>query len=70
MFDLTPSHRGSSLRSQGEEWVRRHAPARQLRPADAVSPAVIAGLVLVGLGILTWHYMGPDLVRYMKIRSM
>jgi hypothetical protein len=36
-----------------------------------VSPVVVlAGLAAVGLGVLAWHYLGPDLVRYMKIREM
>jgi len=27
-------------------------------------------LAVVGLGVLAWSYLGPDLKRYMKIRSM
>jgi hypothetical protein len=28
------------------------------------------GLAALGLGALAWYYLGPDLRRYMKIRSM
>lgn len=31
---------------------------------------LLAGLVVVGLGVLAWYSMGPDLQRYLKIRSM
>lgn len=31
---------------------------------------LIAGAVVVGLGVLGWVYLGPDFKRYMKIRSM
>jgi hypothetical protein len=28
------------------------------------------GLVVVGLGLMAWSYLGRDLQRYMKIRNM
>jgi hypothetical protein len=31
---------------------------------------LIAGVAVVGLGILAWSYLGPDLKRYLKIHSM
>lgn len=31
---------------------------------------LIAGAVVVGLGVLSWIYLGPDLKRYLKIHSM
>jgi hypothetical protein len=31
---------------------------------------LLVGLGAIGLGFLAWHYLGPDLVRYMKIRNM
>jgi hypothetical protein len=43
------------------------------RRSDSRGPSaglLIAGVVVVGLGILAWSYLGPDLRRYMKIRSM
>jgi hypothetical protein len=42
------------------EWVRPRSNAGFL----------IAGLAVIGLGALAWQYLGPDLRRYMKIRSM
>jgi hypothetical protein len=31
---------------------------------------LITGVVVVGLGILAWSYLGPDLRRYIKIHNM
>ena len=31
---------------------------------------LLVGLGAIGLGFLAWYYLGPDLVRYMKIRNM
>jgi hypothetical protein len=50
---------------------RSHPPRRWQaeRKGPPVGP-IVAGVVAVGLGVLAWTYMGPDLRRYMKIRSM
>ena len=43
------------------------------RPALAEFPSsnmLLAGLAVVAVGALAWYYLGPDLMRYMKIRSM
>jgi hypothetical protein len=34
------------------------------------SSLLVTGLVVAGAAALAWYYLGPDLVRYMKIRSM
>jgi hypothetical protein len=31
---------------------------------------LVTGLAVIGLGALAWYYLGPDLVRYMKIERM
>ena len=31
---------------------------------------LVAGLVAVGVGVLAWYYLGPDLRRYLKIHNM
>jgi hypothetical protein len=31
---------------------------------------ILAGVVLLGLGLAAWYYIGPDVRRYLKIRSM
>ena len=54
---------------QGESWRAGYpAPAR-----DSGGPRwglLLTGLVVVGLGVMAWNYLGPDLRRYMKIRNM
>jgi hypothetical protein len=42
---------------------RRHA-------GVSSSSLLVTGLVLAGAAALTWYYLGPDLIRYMKMRSM
>lgn len=46
---------------------------RKSRSSAMSSPSpglLVTGLLVVGLGALAWYTMGPDLRRYMKIRSM
>jgi hypothetical protein len=61
---------GQHSRSSGDEWQGRYAPARRTGPGATVLGLPLAGLAVVGLGALAWYYLGPDLRRYLKIRSM
>jgi hypothetical protein len=49
-----------------------NAPVLSREENDLLFPTrwLIAGLVVAGLGVLAWSYLGPDLKRYLKIRSM
>jgi len=31
---------------------------------------MIAGAVVLGIGLASWYFLGPDVRRYMKIRNM
>jgi hypothetical protein len=31
---------------------------------------LVAGVVVLGLGLMAWSYLGPDLRRYLKISNM
>ncbi len=55
----------------GQEW-RRGGYAMAKRPRSGGMPwgLILGGAAVVGLGILAWNYIGPDLRRYMKIRDM
>ncbi len=49
------------------------APAPPERGGGSLLPSsglLLAGLAVVGLGWLAWRFIGPDLIRYMKIRDM
>lgn len=47
---------------------QRYAPARA--PSPAVPGWMVAGAAVAAVGVLAWYYLGPDLRRYLKIRSM
>jgi hypothetical protein len=40
------------------------------RPRNLAADLVVIGMVGAGLGLLAWHYLGPDIRRYLKIRDM
>jgi hypothetical protein len=63
----------ASLKSEIEsrlpdDW--RHPFARRSARRDPNTKLLIAGAVVIGVGLLTWHYLGPDLKRYLKIHTM
>ena len=61
----------SSLSS--ERMGQGNRPPEYGRPAVTEFPSpnlLLGGLALVAVGALAWYYLGPDLVRYMKIRNM
>jgi hypothetical protein len=60
-------HTAGSVR---DYWQDRAAPARRSESAATVLGLPLAGLAAVGLGALAWYYLGPDLRRYLKLRSM
>lgn len=67
MAGLTSEH-GSWLPALPDDW--RHPLARRARQRDAHTKLLIAGAAVVGVGLLTWVYLGPDLKRYLKIHAM
>ncbi len=67
MASLT-SERGSWLPELSNDWRRPLAKRRDRH--DSHANLLIAGVVVVGLGWLTWNYLGPDVKRYLKIHAM
>jgi hypothetical protein len=51
-----------------DEWRHPFSPRPVRR--DPSTRILIAGAVAIGVGLLTWHYLGPDLKRYLKIYNM
>jgi hypothetical protein len=44
--------------------------SRGLFGGSELTTLLVVGAAGAGLALLAWHYLGPDLVRYMKIRNM
>ena len=63
-----------SLRSaqrQSEEWRGAYPPPAPPRDYGGSRWGVlVTGLVVVGLGVMAWNYLGPDLKRYLKMTNM
>jgi hypothetical protein len=56
---------------RGQEALRRSLPGdwRRGEPAGLNGWAITA-LALIGFGVVAAYYLGPDLVRYLKIERM
>lgn len=62
MLRLTSGQRGFLSRAEDDDWEER---------SRGPSPVLLlAGLAVVGLGLFSWYYLGPDLKRYLKIHTM
>jgi hypothetical protein len=48
----------------------RYPLARRSARSDPRTRILIAGAVAIGVGLLAWQYIGPDLRRYIKIHNM
>jgi hypothetical protein len=70
MSRLTSGNHGALSRLTGGEWAGRHSLSRREEPFGASRGLVVAGVVAVGIGLLAWYYIGPDVKRYMKLRNM
>jgi hypothetical protein len=66
------SHRihTTELPREREQPLERSTPLQQPSFELGLPGWVVSGLVVAGLGLLAWQYLGPDLRRYLKIRSM
>ena len=53
----------------GDGWRQRHDFAER-ESGYGSSGLLLAGLAVLTLGALGWYYLGPDLRRYLKIKSM
>jgi hypothetical protein len=52
------------------DWSGRSHLARREQYLGLDPRVIVAGVVMLGLGLATWHFIGPDVRRYLKIRSM
>ena len=70
MLGLESRNQGNMLRSWGGDLSERTGLVRREDRNSLAPGLLIAGAVIIGLGYLTWTYLGPDLKRYLKIQSM
>jgi hypothetical protein len=52
------------------DWGGRSHLARRDEYIGPDTRVIVAGVVMLGLGLAAWHFLGPDVRRYLKIRSM
>jgi hypothetical protein len=53
-----------------EGWQGHYQPAGWIPNSHTGTGGLVTALAVIGLGALAWYYLGPDLRRYLKIRSM
>lgn len=70
MLRTSSERRGPLSRLTHDGWGERLGLAERERDDGPPLEWIIAGVVVVGLGVLAWSYLGPDLKRYLKIQSM
>jgi hypothetical protein len=51
-------------------WTERFVDEGREGPLGPHQGLIIAGLLALGLGALTWYFVGHDVRRYLRIRSM
>jgi hypothetical protein len=59
-----------SVQHHGEHWREEYLPPAPRRGRDGPPWGLVMTGLAVGLGVLAWRYLGPDLRRYLKMRSM
>ena len=70
MLRLTSDRKEDLARSRDDDWGDRLSLAEWRDRGGPPVALLVAGALVVGLGILAWTYLGPDLRRYAKIHSM
>jgi hypothetical protein len=66
-----PAEAQASWSSPPSEYRRERPPVPERSRSGGISTGwLIAGLAAAGLAAWAWYTLGPDLRRYLKIRSM
>jgi hypothetical protein len=52
------------------DWSGRSRLGRREEYLGPDARLVVAGVIMLGLGLAAWHFLGPDVRRYLKIRNM
>jgi hypothetical protein len=69
MSNVAPDN-PQSMRRQDDDWrPARYYPAPR-HNGGLPGGLLLTGLVVAGLGVMAWYYLGPDLKRYIKMSNM
>lgn len=55
---------------EGARWTEAFVGDEHEVPFGEHPVLLIGGLLVLGLGLLTWYYVGHDVKRYIRMRSM
>jgi len=71
MSSMTTDYRSCSHSQPMQEWRSQYDRGEWgLRHSGGSSGLLLGTIAVLGLGALAWYYLGPDLMRYLKIRNM
>jgi hypothetical protein len=70
MFREAVNSLGIRPREENDGWAARLVGRRHDESVGPHPALLIGGLVALGLGLVTWYYVGRDVKRYLRIRSM
>jgi len=70
-MELFRSERPGLLSNLGHgNWGGHSHLARREEYLGPDTRLIVAGVVVLGLGLAAWHFLGPDLRRYLKMHNM
>jgi len=70
MLRMTSEPRETLSRLTDNGWEENSELSAWKRAGGSPIGKVIAGVAVIGLGVLPWAYLGPDLKGYVKIHNM
>jgi hypothetical protein len=70
MYRQAPEQQTHAVASPSGDWRQRTFVAQRPEFSGPPMGLLIAGGAALGLGLMAWYYLGPDLRRYLKLRSM
>jgi hypothetical protein len=70
MFREAVNSIGIRPREEKDGWAARLVGGSHEESAGPHRALLIGGLLVLGLGLLTWYYVGRDVSRYLRLRSM
>ncbi len=70
MTNVAPGYPVQQPQQGGSGWSPHANFAPSMYRERSSNGLLFAGIAVIALGAVAWHYLGPDFRRYMKIRDM